>query len=71
MINKIHIWHHTKTGFLVFAGLELAFAYGFFSLSLDRGNLWWYLLTIIFFIGFIQNIYKLIGSLFHGQHKTR
>ena len=71
MINKIHIWHHTKTGLLVFAVLELAIAYGFFSLSLDRGNIWWYLLTSIFFIGFVQNIVKLIGSLFHGQPKAR
>ena len=66
MLNKLDHWHKTKLGLLVFALIELAIAYGFVSLSIDRGNPFWYLLTLVFFIGFLQNTVKLIGKLFHG-----
>ena len=69
MIKQLDKFHKTKTGYLVFAIVELAIAYGFVSLAIDRGNLWWYLLTLIFFIGFLQNLVKLIGSLIHGKGK--
>lgn len=62
MIDKLDTWHHTRLGLAVFAVLELIIADGFFSLSIDRGNLWWYLLTLIFLVGALQNIIKLIGS---------
>lgn len=63
MINKLDKWHKTKAGLLVFAVLELAIAYGFFSFSVDRGNFAWYLLTLLFIFGFLQNLTKLIGQL--------
>lgn len=65
MIKQLDKWHRTKPGLLVFALVELALAYGFVSLSIDRGNFLWYLLTLIFFIGFLQNFIKLIGRVFH------
>ncbi len=53
---------------LVFALVELAAAYGFATLAIDRGNLWWYLLTLIILIGSLQNFVKLIGVFVkHGQ----
>ena len=67
MFNRLDKWHKTKPGLLVFALLELALAYGFVSLSIDRGNLFWYLLTLIFLVGFLQNLIKLIGKLFNGR----
>ena len=67
MLRKIDAWHKTKPGLFVFGLAELAIAYGFASLSIDRGNLWWYLLTLIFLIGALQNFVKLIGSLFRGR----
>jgi len=67
MFNRLDKWHQTKLGLLVFALLELALAYGFVSLSIDRGNLFWYLLTLIFLVGFLQNLIKLIGKLFNGR----
>ena len=60
-------WHETKWGLLAFAVIELAVAYGFVSLSIDRGNLWWYLLTLIFLAGCLQNLVKLIGKFIHGK----
>jgi hypothetical protein len=60
-------WHHKKLGLLVFAAIELAIAYGFASLSIDRGNPWWYLLTLVFFIGSLRNILNLFKKIIHGQ----
>ncbi|HXE09956.1 MAG TPA: hypothetical protein VN554_00850, partial [Verrucomicrobiae bacterium] len=64
-MKSLHKWHQTKLGLLIFGLLELAIAYGFASLSIDRGNFWWYLLTLIFLVGALQNLFKLIGAFFH------
>lgn len=64
--DKFDRWHKTKLGLLFFAIIELAITYGFASLAIDRGDLWWYLLTLIFLIGFLQNFFRLIRSLFRG-----
>ena len=66
MLNKLDRFHKSKLHLLVFALVELAITYGFVSLAIDRGNMLWYLLTLIFFVGFLQNIIKLIGKLFNG-----
>lgn len=50
--------------------VELVIAYGFVSLAIDRGNFLWYLLALVFLIGALQNLFKLIGALLHGQRKT-
>lgn len=68
-MKKLHSWHQSKLGLLIFGLIELAIAYGFASLAIDRGNFLWYLLTLIFLIGFLQNLFKLIGKFFHG-HKA-
>jgi hypothetical protein len=66
-MNSLRKWHQTKSGLLFFGIVELAIAYGFVSLAIDRGNLLWYLLTLIFFVGALQNLSKLIGKLIHGK----
>jgi hypothetical protein len=68
-MQRLNQWHKTKIGLLIFGLVELGIAYGFASLSIDRGNLWYYLLTLIFLVGTLRNFLTLIGSLFHGQHK--
>ena len=65
-IQTIKQWHQTKIGLLGFAVVELGLAYIFASLSINQGNLWLYLLTIIFLVGTIQNIIRLIGKFLHG-----
>ena len=62
MLKQLDTWHKTKLGLLVFALLELAICYGFASLAIDRGNLWWYLLTLVFLFGFLQNGLKCIKA---------
>ena len=63
MLKQLDAWHKTKLGLFIFALLELGICYGFASLAIDRGNLWWYLLTLLFLIGFLQNIVKFIKAL--------
>ena len=68
-MQAIARWHQTNLGLVVFALAELAIAYGFASLAIDRGSLWYYILALIFVVGFLQNVIKLIWVLAHG-HKT-
>ena len=69
-MKKLHKWHQSKLGLLVFGLIELGVAYGFASLSLDRGNLLWYLLTLVFLVGALQNFFKLIGKFIHGKQEA-
>lgn len=69
MIEKLDKWHKTKLGLLVFSVLEFVIAYGFFSLSIDRGNFFLYLLCLIFLAGAIKNLIKLTRKVING-HKT-
>ncbi len=63
MIQKLDTWHKTKLGLLLFALVELAIAYGFMCLSIDRGNFFWYVLTLVFLIGFLKNTVALAATL--------
>jgi hypothetical protein len=71
MLKRFDKWHKTKSGLLVSGLIELAITYGFISLAIDRGNLWWYLLTLVFFVGALQNLIKLIGVIFNGRRSKR
>lgn len=61
MVNKLDAFHKTRLGYLIFGLIELAIAYGFVSLAIDRGNLLWYALTLLFLVGALQNFIKCIG----------
>jgi len=69
MLKTLDHWHKTRLGLVVFAVVELALTYGFASLAIDRGSLWWYLLTLLFLVGALQNIVHLFGSFFHGRRR--
>jgi hypothetical protein len=62
-MKQVHLWHQTKLGLLVFFVIELALVYAFASLAISRGNLWYYILTLLFLVGAIQNFVKLIGKM--------
>jgi hypothetical protein len=70
MIKELDKWHKTRAGLLVFAIIEAAIFYGFSSLAIDRGNFLWYILALIFLVGTLQNLFKLIGTFIHGRRKT-
>jgi len=69
MLNRLDKWHKTRTGLLAFGLLELVIAYGLVSLSMDRGNFWWYIFTLVFLVGALQNLFRFTGTFFNG--KTR
>lgn len=71
MIKQLDKFHKTKLGLLVFALVEAALVVAFFGLSVDRGNFLWYLLTLVFLFGTIQNFIKLIGKIIHDNHPHR
>jgi hypothetical protein len=58
----MHTWHQSLPGLLTFFMLEAVLVYAFASLAIDRGSAWFYLLTLLFLIGSLQNLVKLIGK---------
>lgn len=60
MLERLKAWHGKPAGPALYATAELVLAYLFASLSIDRGNLWYYLLTLIFLIGALKNLIVLI-----------
>ncbi len=69
MLDKLDKFHKTRTGYAVFALIELALAYLFISWAIDSGNLLDYLLALIFTVGFLQNFVKLIGTFVRGNKR--
>jgi uncharacterized membrane protein HdeD (DUF308 family) len=65
--GKLDKWHKTRKGLLSFGVVELVLAYLFASWAIDSANYFAYLLTIIFTIGAIQNLIKLVRGARHGQ----
>jgi hypothetical protein len=66
-MQRVTEWHQKRIGLFVFAVIELTIAYGFASLSIDRGNLWWYLLTLVFLVGTLRNLLRLVKKFIHGK----
>lgn len=58
MFNQLDAWHKTHVGLLVFGVVELGLSYLFISLAIDRGNLFYYLLTLVFLVGFLSNLIR-------------
>ena len=67
MMKQLDKWHKTKLGYLIFALVELGIAYSFMSLSIDRGNFWYYLITLIFLFGSLRNLFNLIKKFTNGK----
>jgi len=54
---------------LVLSIMSLAISYGFASLAIDRGNFWWYLFSLVFFIFALKYLVKVIKRNY-GNHKA-
>jgi hypothetical protein len=61
-MEAIDNWHKTKLGHLTFGIAELLLAYLFVSLSINSGSLFEYAITLILFVGAIQNFVRIIRS---------
>ncbi len=67
MIQKLDRWHKTRLGLLIVALVELALAYMFVSLAIDHGNLFYYLLALLFLVGSLQNFFKFAKTFFRRR----
>ena len=64
MASRQHqLQRKTQTTNFGFALACLVLSYMFFSLSVDRGNLFYYLLTLIFLVYFLKFCVRLIKGL--------
>lgn len=59
----------TKSGKLIIVLACLGLIDLFFSLSIDKGNLFYYLLTLIFIVYFLKYLFSLIKDLAHVAFK--
>lgn len=71
MLKQLDNFHKTKTGHLLFGLVELALAYGFTSLAIDKGNFFYYFLVLVFLVGALQNLFKLIGKIIRGNKASK
>ncbi len=71
MLSKLDKFHKTRTGYAVFALVELGLAYIFMSWAINGGNWLDYLLALVFLVGFLQNFIKLIASFVHDRHRRQ
>ena len=55
----------------MFGLTEGVLAYVLFYLSTDSGNLLFYLLTLVFLVGSLQNIFKLLRKIVHDTKASR
>lgn len=55
-LRTITTWHKTKFGYLIFGIVELAAAYFISLLAVNSGNLWEYVLTLLFLYGGLRNL---------------
>jgi hypothetical protein len=69
MLNQLDKWHKSRGGYLFFALAELVIAYWFISLAIDKGSLLFYLLALIFFVGFLQNLIKFIATFIRKRRR--
>lgn len=65
--TQIDQFHKTRLGYAIFGLVELGLAYWFANLAIDSGNLWFYLLTLVFLVGGLQNIVKFVNNFIHGS----
>ncbi len=61
MVDKLEHFSKTRVGAAVFAALTFGLAYGSFCLAVDRGNLVWYGLTLVFAVAGLQYIWQAAG----------
>ena len=69
MLKQLDKWHRTTGGYLLFALVEFIISYLFISLAIDKGNLLYYLLSLLFLVGALQNLFRLIGGLTRGRKR--
>ena len=68
--QKLAKWHKTKLGYSLFGAVELGLAYIVASIAIERGNLLYYMVGVVFLVGALQNFAKLMWKFVHEFTKT-
>lgn len=59
-VQTIDKLHKTRLGYLVFGLVELGLAWAVSLRAIDSGNLFWWVLTVILLVGFLQNFVRMV-----------
>lgn len=70
-LHRLDKFHKTMVGYLVFGLAELVLAYVFALWAIDNGNVWLYLITVVFFASAVQDAVKLLGKVVRHYVKAR
>jgi hypothetical protein len=70
-MQRLHAFHQSLVGHLLFGIIELAVSYGLISLAIDTGSLLYYFLTLIFLIGALKNLLIATKELFFHARKHK
>ena len=68
---RLHRWHQTRAGLLIFGLAELALSSALTLHAFDTGSLWEYLIAAILLVGFLQNGARFIRTFLNGPQRTR
>jgi hypothetical protein len=71
LLARLHRWHQTRAGWLVFGLAELALAVAVTFRAFDTGSLWQYFLGLLFLVGALQNFVKLARTFIGGPKAAK
>jgi len=59
-LQALDRFHKTRVGHAIFGLVELVLAAAFINLAIPSGDWWEWLLALIFLVGFLQNMGRMI-----------
>lgn len=69
MLQKLNQFHKTTAGYAVFGLIELGLAALLATLAIDSGSLWQWALTVVFALGVVNNIIRLLQKVMDRGNK--
>jgi hypothetical protein len=71
MLAKFDAFHNSRPGYAIFSVFGLAVAFLFINYSIDTGNWFDYLITLLALVVFLQNFTRFIASFKKGKRRGR
>lgn len=69
--SNIDKFHHTRKGKLIFGVVELLLSYAIISRAIDTGSLWEWGVGLLFVIGGINNLIRVLGRQIKKDEKSK
>jgi hypothetical protein len=67
---RLHRWHQTSAGLVIFGLAELAVSAGLTSRAFETGSIIEYFLALVFLVGALQNLVKLARKFIGGPRQA-